>query len=82
MGWKDDPVIGNRPWESDPIVDDKPKRSAGYEAGRNAPGAMQGLLSVAQGPTFGFADELVGAAGAIGGGGRRRGDRIVFHPAG
>jgi hypothetical protein len=33
--------------------------------GKNAPGAVRGLLSVAQGPTFGFADELVGAGGGV-----------------
>ena len=43
----------------------KPPRSAAYQAGRGEGGAMQGLLSVAQGPTFGFADELLGGVGAL-----------------
>lgn len=34
-----------------------------YERGRNLPGALQGLASVMQGPTFGFADEIGGAVG-------------------
>lgn len=38
--------------------------NASYAAGRNAPGAARGLLSVMQGPTFGFMDELAGVAGA------------------
>lgn len=38
--------------------------SQSYEKGRNAPGALQGLINVAQGPTFGFADEIIGAGGA------------------
>lgn len=38
--------------------------SQSYENGRNAPGALQGLINVAQGPTFGFADEIIGAGGA------------------
>lgn len=38
-------------------------KSEGYKAGRAAPGALQGLLSVAQGPTFGFADEIIGGIG-------------------
>jgi len=33
------------------------------EAGANAPGAARGLISVMQGPTLGFADELGGAIG-------------------
>lgn len=37
--------------------------SNAYREGREAPGAVRGLLSVAGGPTFGFADEMVGAVG-------------------
>ena len=33
------------------------------EAGANAPGAVQGLISVLQGPTLGFADEILGGVG-------------------
>jgi len=33
------------------------------EAGANAPGAAQGLISVLQGPTLGFADEILGGIG-------------------
>ena len=37
-----------------------------YTKGRNLPGALQGLASVMQGPTFGFADEIGGAvSGAL-----------------
>lgn len=39
--------------------------SQSYESGKRAPGALQGLINVAQGPTFGFADELIGAGGAV-----------------
>ena len=39
--------------------------SQSYESGKRAPGALQGLINVAQGPTFGFADELSGAVGAL-----------------
>ena len=42
-------------------------KSADYEAGRNDPssfsGARRGLLSVLNGPTFGFGDEIAGAVG-------------------
>lgn len=34
-----------------------------YKKGRSLPGALQGLASVMQGPTFGFADEIGGAVG-------------------
>lgn len=37
--------------------------SDAYRAGREAPGALRGLMSVAGGPTFGFADEIAGAVG-------------------
>jgi hypothetical protein len=37
--------------------------SKNKEAGANAPGAARGLISVLQGPTLGFADELGGAIG-------------------
>ena len=40
--------------------------NADIKAGRDAPGALRGLLSVAQGPTFGFADEIIGALSAPG----------------
>jgi hypothetical protein len=33
------------------------------EAGANAPGAVRGLISVLQGPTLGFADEILGGVG-------------------
>lgn len=33
------------------------------EAGANAPGAVQGLVSVLQGPTLGFSDEILGGIG-------------------
>jgi len=33
------------------------------EAGANAPGATRGLISVLQGPTLGFADEILGGIG-------------------
>tara|TARA_R110000868_G_scaffold47099_1_gene154943 strand:+ start:1327 stop:3396 length:2070 start_codon:yes stop_codon:yes gene_type:complete len=33
------------------------------EAGANAPGATRGLISVLQGPTLGFADEILGGVG-------------------
>ena len=36
-----------------------------YEAGRNAPGAGRGALSVLNGPTMGFGDELAGAVGGM-----------------
>lgn len=36
-----------------------------YEAGRNAPGAGRGALSVLNGPTMGFGDELAGAVGGL-----------------
>ena len=32
-----------------------------YQAGRQAPGALRGLASVANGPLMGFADEIGGA---------------------
>lgn len=40
-------------------------RNPDREAGANAPGALRGFLSVMQGPTLGFGDEI---AGVIGGG--------------
>lgn len=48
------------------VVDDAPAapgKSRDYEAGRNAPGALRGALSVLNGPTFGFGDELAGVVG-------------------
>lgn len=39
--------------------------SPAFQEGRQLPGAVRGLASVAQGPTLGFADEI---AGAVGGG--------------
>lgn len=39
------------------------ERSDSYLEGRDAPGALRGLLSVAGGPTFGFADEIAGVVG-------------------
>jgi len=38
-------------------------KSDDYTKGRDAPGALRGALSVLQGPTFGFGDELAGVAG-------------------
>jgi hypothetical protein len=54
------------PWSAyaENTQEEKPKKSAAYERGRNLPGALQGLASVAQGPSFGFADEIGGAVGA------------------
>jgi Transglycosylase SLT domain len=54
------------PWDNDPVVTPagKPAPSKDYEAGRQAPGALQGALSVINGPLMGFGDE---AAGALGG---------------
>lgn len=43
--------------------DSSAKSAKAYREGREAPGAVRGLLSVAGGPTFGFADEIVGAVG-------------------
>ncbi|MEN6404381.1 MAG: hypothetical protein ABFE07_20160 [Armatimonadia bacterium] len=40
--------------------------SAAYARGREAPGAVQGLANVLQGPTLGFADEIGGALQAGG----------------
>ncbi|WP_156775401.1 hypothetical protein [Hydrogenophaga sp. RAC07] len=37
--------------------------SKAYTEGREAPGAVRGLLSVANGPAMGFADEIVGGVG-------------------
>ena len=42
----------------------KPGPSKDYEAGRQAPGALQGLLSVMNGPLMGFGDEVAGVIGA------------------
>ena len=36
-----------------------------YQAGRQAPGALRGLASVANGPLMGFADEIGGAIGGL-----------------
>jgi hypothetical protein len=36
-----------------------------YQAGANAPGALRGLLSVANGPTMGFGDEIMGGVGGL-----------------
>lgn len=61
------------PWEKyqeqGPWTQFAPKpaeRSAGYRQGQQASGPLQGLLSALQGPTFGFADELLGALAAPG----------------
>ena len=40
-------------------------KSPDYKRGQEAPGALQGLASVLNGPTFGFGDELLGGAGAL-----------------
>lgn len=40
-----------------------PESNAAYTRGRNLPGGLQGLASVMQGPTFGFADEIGGVVG-------------------
>jgi len=37
--------------------------SKDYQAGKQAPGALQGALSVLNGPTLGFGDEIAGAVG-------------------
>ena len=44
----------------------EPQRSAAYQRGRQASGALQGLFSGLQGPLFGFADEVIGALAAPG----------------
>lgn len=43
-----------------------PPEGSDFKQGRDAPGALRGLVSGLQGPTFGFADELLGGLGAIG----------------
>lgn len=40
------------------------RTQAFQEGAREAPGALQGLISVVQGPTFGFGDEIAGALAA------------------
>jgi hypothetical protein len=42
----------------------KPGPSKDYQAGAQAPGALQGLLSVVNGPLMGFGDEVAGVIGA------------------
>jgi hypothetical protein len=50
--------------ETPSISPKRPAQSASYMDGRHeAPGAVQGLISVMQGPTFGFGDEIAGAIG-------------------
>lgn len=44
---------------------DLQESNAAYRSGKEAPGALQGFLSASQGPTFGFADELIGSLGAM-----------------
>lgn len=63
MSWQDAPEVGGSWADAPEVTPEKPKKSAAYERGRNLPGALQGLASVAQGPTFGFADELGGVLG-------------------
>jgi len=57
-------------WDAAPAIDlkavkwDAPKpKNKDYEAGQNAPGALQGLASVINGPLMGFGDEVLGAIG-------------------
>ena len=60
--WEDyQPTAQSAPW--DDYKTSKPTKSADYAAGREAPGALRGALSVLNGPTFGFGDELAGAVG-------------------
>lgn len=49
--------------DDEPAAQGKSIKSADYKAGREAPGALRGALSVLNGPTFGFGDELAGAVG-------------------
>ena len=42
----------------------KPQRTEAQKIAQQAPGWLQGLASVAQGPTLGFADEIAGFLGA------------------
>ena len=63
------------PWDNDPIVDapapaqaptnrrEALKTNQDYQAGKQAPGALQGALSVMNGPLMGFGDEVAGAVG-------------------
>lgn len=48
------------------LAPQKPQESAATIEGRDAPGALRGLVSGLQGPTMGFADEILGALGAAG----------------
>jgi hypothetical protein len=48
------------------MLQGKPSKSPAYKQGRQASGAMQGLFSGLQGPSFGFADEVIGALAAPG----------------
>jgi len=43
---------------------DQPTKSKDYAEGKQAPGALQGLASVIQGPLMGFGDEVLGAGQA------------------
>jgi hypothetical protein len=47
------------------LSDVSPLLPTSYEEGRNMPTLGKSLLNVAQGPTFGFADELAGVGGAL-----------------
>lgn len=55
-------------WDAAPVIDpkavkwDEPAKPSDFERGRGA-GAERGLMSVIQGPTFGFGDEILGAVG-------------------
>ena len=57
-------------WDAAPAIDvksvvwDTPKaKNKDYQAGKEKPGALQGLASVINGPLMGFGDEVLGAVG-------------------
>lgn len=61
----DSPSSSGLDLSADLFGDKKSVKSADYSAGRNAPGALRGALSVLNGPTMGFGDEIAGAVGGL-----------------
>lgn len=67
--WESAPLLDDAPaakagWASAPVVGGAKPKNADFQQGRSeAGGVARGLMSVVQGPTMGFGDEILGAIG-------------------
>ena len=66
MGWKDAPTVAGGGWKDAPMV--KQPEVVAQKRERDEWPGISSAMNIAQAPTFGFADELYGAASTLGGG--------------